>query len=103
MPLPAHIHDSYSSGLELRAHLLVVRVRSSQLVYRLKVAPSYAPDQSCHDYRAQSAWFNAKDSRLANTPIRSGSGKHWLTVNKYSKEAGVTPRRSQASPEMVLF
>ena len=62
MPLPAHIHDSYSSGLELRTHLHVVKTRSSPLVHRLRATSSYAPDQIRHTYGALLVRFSVKDS-----------------------------------------
>ena len=38
VPLPAHIHDSVSSGLEPRAHRHMGRVGGERLAHRLRVA-----------------------------------------------------------------
>ena len=58
VPPPAHLHDLYTSGLELLAHLLVVRVRDPQLAQRLRTARIHASDQITHDYRAQRLIFD---------------------------------------------
>ena len=74
--LPAHIHDPYSSGLELRAHLHAARAWSSLLVHRLRTASSYAPDRICHDYGVQSDRLGAKHNWLASASLEAGPGEH---------------------------
>ena len=67
------------------------------------MARIYASDQIIHDYRAQPAWISTEDNWLADALTRPGSEKHRLIFDKFSKEAGVTPRQRQISPEMFLY
>ena len=67
------------------------------------MARIYASDQIIHDYRSQPAWNSTEDNWLADALTRPGSEKHRLIFDKFSKEAGVTPRQRQISPEMFLY
>ena len=101
VPLSAHFHDVYDSGLDPCDPTLAVEARNPQLV-RLRVVPPLNLYQFRHHYRVRPAWF----SSTISCPAEAISGKvpeaRWLTIYSRTKEGGATSHRGPPSPGLAL-